>query len=237
MKQYYSCATSYFKEEENHKKTSGEINEFNVPGLRTYEIKPQSRNQGQECIPQTLFVVLPNYFKALEKCCRIRRLLNSDIANSILPHTLLSLAIYAGTWWPLLCRIVLIEHKKKHKSNKIVSSSPQMLTNPGWIRCKGFLKMTAPLDQKTPFVMSTCIRPLYTGSEKGLSRPPHLPQPQWPFRYHTPRDHLRLWSSIPRIPQELPYQFGKNTHSKCPCHQQCETCPVTRLLYQWEREA
>lgn len=63
------------------KKTSEEINEFNVLEFRTYEIKPQSRNQGQECIPQTLFAVLPNYFKNLEKCCRIRSLLNSDIAN------------------------------------------------------------------------------------------------------------------------------------------------------------
>lgn len=44
------------------KKTSEEINEFNVLEFRTYEIKPQSRNQGQECIPQTLFAVLPNYF-------------------------------------------------------------------------------------------------------------------------------------------------------------------------------
>lgn len=62
--------------------------------LRTYEIKPQSRNQGQKCIPQTLFVVLPNYFKTLEKCCRIRRLLNSDVANSILPHILLRLRLF-----------------------------------------------------------------------------------------------------------------------------------------------
>lgn len=79
---------------ENHKKTSGEINEFSVPGLRTYAITPQSRNQGQKCTPQALFVVLPNYLKTLEKCCRIRCLLNSDTANSALPHALLSLWLF-----------------------------------------------------------------------------------------------------------------------------------------------
>lgn len=95
LKQYYSCAASYFKEDENHKKTSGEINECRGPGWRTYEIKAQSRNRGQKRTPQTLFVVLPNYFKALEKCCSIRRLLHSDTANSILPlPPLLSLRLF-----------------------------------------------------------------------------------------------------------------------------------------------
>lgn len=141
-----------------------------MPGLRTYEIKPLSRNQGQECIPQTLFAVLPNYFKTLEKCCRIRRLLNSDTANSIFPHTLLSQAIYAGTWWPLLCRIVLIEQKRKHKSKRIVSSAPQMLTSPGWVSSKGLLKMAVPPGQHTPFLKSTYGRQLYLGYEKCFSR-------------------------------------------------------------------
>lgn len=85
----------HFKEEKkNCKKTSGEINEFSVPELRTYAITPQSRNQGQKCTPQALFVVFPNYLKTLEKCCRIRRLLNPDIANSTLPHALLSLPLF-----------------------------------------------------------------------------------------------------------------------------------------------
>lgn len=83
--------TSYFKEEETHKKTSGEINEFRLPQLRTYEVKPQSRNQGQECTPQTLFVVLPNYLKTLERCCG---LLSAGTANRVLPHALLSLGLF-----------------------------------------------------------------------------------------------------------------------------------------------
>lgn len=41
-----------------------------------------------------LFVVLPNYFKTLEKCCRMRRLLNAGTANSILPHALPSLGLF-----------------------------------------------------------------------------------------------------------------------------------------------
>lgn len=40
-----------------------------------------------------LFVVLPNYFKTLEKC-RLRRPLNAGTANSILPHALPSLGLF-----------------------------------------------------------------------------------------------------------------------------------------------